>query len=36
LFVAYPADPAQDGKYIDIRVALQSGGTPLFERPAEA
>jgi hypothetical protein len=32
LVVAYPADPAQDGKYIDIRVALQSGGTPLFER----
>ena len=34
LVVAYPADPAQDGKYIDIRVAIQDGGTRLFERSA--
>lgn len=32
LVVSYPADPAQDGKYIDIRVAIQDGGTRLFER----
>lgn len=35
LVITYPADPAQDGKYIDIRVALQNGGTRLFE-PAGA
>ncbi|MEA3190337.1 MAG: hypothetical protein QOD77_919 [Thermoplasmata archaeon] len=34
LFIAYPADPLQGGKYIEIRAALQSGGTPLLERPA--
>jgi hypothetical protein len=34
IVVSYPADPVQAGKYIDIRVAIQDGGTPLFERPA--
>jgi hypothetical protein len=34
IVVSYPADPVQAGKYIDIRVAIQDGGTRLFERPA--
>ncbi len=33
LFVAYPSDPVQSGKTIDIKVAIQDTGTPLFERP---
>lgn len=33
LFIAYPADPLQGGKYIEIRTALQSGGTRLLDRP---
>jgi hypothetical protein len=35
LVVAYPADPLQGGKYIDIRVAIQDGGTPLLARAAQ-
>ena len=34
IVVSYPADPVQAGKYIDIRVAIQDGGSRLFERPA--
>ena len=34
LFVAYPADPLEGGKYIEIRVALQDGGGRLLARPA--
>jgi hypothetical protein len=34
LAVVYPADPPQGGKHIDIRFALQSGGTPLLARGA--
>lgn len=34
LFVAYPADPLQGGKYIEIRVAIQDGGGRLLDRPA--
>lgn len=33
LVLAYPADPLQDGKYIDIRVAIQDGGGLLLARP---
>lgn len=33
LVLAYPADPAADGKYIEIRVAIQDGGGRLLERP---
>jgi hypothetical protein len=35
LVVAYPADPLQGGKFIEIRVAIQDGGTPLLLRPAQ-
>ncbi|HUR25133.1 MAG TPA: hypothetical protein VM327_03850, partial [Candidatus Thermoplasmatota archaeon] len=34
IIVAYPSDPLQGGKTIDIRVAIQDGGTFLLERPA--
>jgi hypothetical protein len=29
LVVTYGADPVADGKYIDVRVAVQDSGTPL-------
>jgi hypothetical protein len=35
LVVAYPADPLEGGKFIEIRVAIQDGGTPLLLRPAQ-
>ncbi|HUR25164.1 MAG TPA: sialidase family protein [Candidatus Thermoplasmatota archaeon] len=34
IIVAYPSDPLQGGKTIDIRVAIQDGGTFLLQRPA--
>lgn len=36
LVVIYPADPLTEGGEIDIRVAVQSGGTPLFQRSQQA
>lgn len=30
LVLAYPADPLAGGKHVEIRVAMQSGGSPLF------
>jgi hypothetical protein len=36
LVIVYPADPVQSDKAIEIRVALQDGGTFLLERPAQA
>lgn len=33
LVVTYPADPLTGGKYIEVRTAIQSGGTVLLERP---
>lgn len=30
LVIAYPADPLTGGKAIEVRVAVQSGGSPLF------
>jgi hypothetical protein len=32
--VSYGADPPQEGRYAQIRVAVQDGGSPLFVRPA--
>lgn len=32
IVLAYPADPLTGGKFIDVRVALQSSGTPLLVR----
>lgn len=34
LAIAYPADPVAGGKTVEIRFALQDGGTPLLARPA--
>lgn len=31
LVVAFPADPVDGGKYVELRIALQSGGSPLIE-----
>ncbi|MGB0652927.1 MAG: hypothetical protein ACPGQL_06975 [Thermoplasmatota archaeon] len=36
LAVTYPADPLTGGKFIEVRVAIQDGGTPLLERPGAA
>jgi hypothetical protein len=36
LAVIYPANPLANLFGIDIRVAVQDGGTPLLERPASA
>lgn len=36
LVVVYPADPYQSNKQIEIRVAVQDGGSFLLERPAQA
>lgn len=33
LAIAYPADPPEGGKYIEVRFALQDGGTPLLAAP---
>ncbi len=32
LIVTYPADPLTNGKYIEIRIGIQNGGTPLLVR----
>jgi hypothetical protein len=34
VILVYPADPATGGKYIEIRIAVQNGGTPLLVRPS--
>jgi hypothetical protein len=33
LVVVYPANPASGARFLEIRVALQDGGTPLLVRP---
>lgn len=36
LIVAYPANPASGARTLEIRFAIQDGGTPLLERPSQA
>jgi hypothetical protein len=34
LVIAYPANPASQGRVLQIRFAIQDGGTPLLDRPS--